>query len=77
MNKTLITLFIGIGIGILVAPAKGSETWKKLASGLDEYKDKLSDDVSNLMNERKNDLNESKSKFQSEVNDFEVSPRLS
>ncbi|HMC85055.1 MAG TPA: YtxH domain-containing protein [Chitinophagaceae bacterium] len=77
MNKTLITLFIGIGIGILVAPAKGSETWKKLVSGLDEYKDKLSDDVSNLMNERKNDLNESKSKFQSEVNDFEVSPRLS
>ena len=77
MNKTLITLFIGIGIGILVAPAKGSETWKKLVSGLDEYKDKLSDDISNLMNERKNDLNESKSKFQSEVNDFEVSPRLS
>jgi YtxH-like protein len=76
MNKTLITLFIGIGIGILVAPAKGSETWKKLVSGLDEYKDKLSDDVSNLMNERKYDLNEVKSKFQSEVNDFEVSPRL-
>ena len=46
MNKTFLTLLVGIGIGILVAPAKGSETWKKLVDGFDEYKDKLSDEGS-------------------------------
>jgi hypothetical protein len=77
MNKTLITLFIGIGIGILVAPAKGSETWKKLVAGLDENKDKLSNEASDLVDEGKNDLIKAKSKFQSEVNDFEGTPTLS
>ena len=33
MNKTFLTLLVGIGIGILIAPAKGSETWKKLVDG--------------------------------------------
>ena len=77
MNKTFLTLFIGIGIGILVAPAKGSETWKKLVDGLDEYKDKLSNETSNLLDEGKNDLIKAKSRVQSEVNDFEGTPRLS
>jgi YtxH-like protein len=77
MNKTMLTLLLGIGIGILVAPAKGSETWKKLVAGIDEYKDKLSDEASNVMNEGKNDLNKVKSRIQSEVNDFEESPRFS
>jgi hypothetical protein len=73
----MLTLLLGIGIGILVAPAKGSETWKKLVAGIDEYKDKLSDEASNVMNEGKNDLNKVKSRIQSEVNDFEESPRFS
>jgi conjugal transfer/entry exclusion protein len=76
MNKTFLTLLIGIGIGILVAPAKGSETWKKLVDGLDEYKDKLSDEAYDLMDKGKNDLNKAKSRIQSEFNDFESTPRL-
>jgi len=76
MNKTFLTLLIGIGIGILVAPAKGSETWKKLVDGLDEYKDKLSDEANDLMDKGKNDLNKAKSRIQSEVNDYESTPRL-
>jgi gas vesicle protein len=76
MNKTFLTLFIGIGIGILLAPAKGSETWKKLVAGIDEYKDKVSDEVSDLVNEGKNDLDKAKSRFQSDVNDFKGAPTL-
>jgi len=48
MNKTLITLLIGIGIGILLAPDKGSETWKKLRDCLDDYKDRIGDEAEEL-----------------------------
>jgi len=39
MNKFFLTLTAGIAIGILLAPAKGSETRKKLRDSLDELKD--------------------------------------
>ena len=48
MNKTLITLLLGIGIGILIAPDKGSETWKNRADCLNDYKDKLGDEAEEL-----------------------------
>jgi gas vesicle protein len=74
MNKTLLTLLLGIGIGVLIAPAKGSETWKKLVDGLDEYKDKVSDKASDLADQAKDNVNKVKSRFQSEVNEFGGSP---
>lgn len=70
MNKTLLTLLLGIGIGVLIAPAKGSETWKKLVDGFDEYKDKVSDKASDLADQAKDNVNKVKSKFQSEVNEY-------
>ena len=70
MNKTFLTLLVGIGIGILVAPAKGSDTWKKLVDGFDEYKDKGTD----LVNKGKDLLNKGKSKAQGVVNDLESAP---
>ncbi|MDP4213922.1 MAG: YtxH domain-containing protein [Bacteroidota bacterium] len=57
MNKTLLTLLVGIGIGILIAPAKGSETWKKLVDGLNDFKDKLEEDADDLV-DRATDLAE-------------------
>ncbi|HVU83650.1 MAG TPA: YtxH domain-containing protein [Puia sp.] len=48
MNKTLITLLVGIGIGILIAPDKGSETWRKLVDGLNDLKDKVEDEAEEL-----------------------------
>ena len=51
MKGILLTLIAGIGIGILLAPDKGSETWKKVCSWLDEYKDKLQSEASELGNQ--------------------------
>ncbi|HZK64629.1 MAG TPA: YtxH domain-containing protein [Puia sp.] len=53
MNKTLLTLLIGIGIGILIAPAKGSETWNKLVDGLNDLKDKLEDEADDVVDKAK------------------------
>jgi YtxH-like protein len=75
MNRTFLTLLLGIGIGILVAPAKGSETWKKLVDGLDEYKDKLSDKGADLVDKGKELLNKEKSKVQGLANDLEAAPK--
>ncbi len=74
MNKTFLTLLVGIGIGILVAPRKGSDTWKKLVDGFDEYKDKLSNEGNDLVEKGKDVLNREKSKAQGLVNDLETSP---
>jgi hypothetical protein len=46
MNKFFLTLAAGIAIGILIAPAKGSKTRKKLKDGLNGFKDEL-DNLSN------------------------------
>ena len=53
MNKTLLTLLIGIGIGILIAPAKGSETWNKLVDGLNDLKDKLEGEADDVVDKAK------------------------
>ncbi|HET7001300.1 MAG TPA: YtxH domain-containing protein [Puia sp.] len=75
MNKTFLTLLVGIGIGILVAPGKGSDTWKKLVDGFDEYKDKISDKGAELADKAKGVLNKEKSKVQGVVNDMETTPQ--
>ncbi|MEO6316677.1 MAG: YtxH domain-containing protein [Chitinophagaceae bacterium] len=41
MNKVLIALLAGIAVGVLVAPAKGSESREKLADGFNDLADKL------------------------------------
>lgn len=74
MNKTFLTLLVGIGIGILVAPAKGSETWKKLVDGIDEYKDKLSSEGADLVDKGKDVINKERTKVQGFVNEVETTP---
>jgi gas vesicle protein len=53
MNKTLLTLLVGIGVGILIAPAKGSETWKKMVDGLNDLKDKLEEEAEDVVGKAK------------------------
>ena len=74
MNKTFLTLLVGIGIGILVAPAKGSETWRKLVDGIDEYKDKLSSEGADLVDRGKDVINREKTKVNGFVEDMESTP---
>ena len=43
MNKILISLLTGVAVGILIAPAKGSETRQKIMDGINGLADDLSD----------------------------------
>jgi len=43
MNKILVAFFAGIAIGVLIAPAKGAETRKKLSDGINDLADGISD----------------------------------
>jgi len=53
MNKSLMLIITGVAIGILVAPRKGSETWKKITDGLDDLKDKAKDSIDDLIDSGK------------------------
>lgn len=53
MNKILLTLLVGIGIGVLVAPDKGSVTLKKLRNKLDDLTDSAEDEGDELLNKGK------------------------
>ncbi len=41
MNKTIITLLSGVAIGLLLAPAKGSETLNRVTGRLSDLKDRF------------------------------------
>ena len=43
MNKVLIALLAGIAVGMLIAPAKGSETREKILDSFNGLTDNLSD----------------------------------
>jgi gas vesicle protein len=70
MNRFLTTLLAGVAIGLLVAPAKGSETWRKLVSGLNDYKDKVSDEADNLMDSGAQAVKNGKSKLEVKAKDW-------
>jgi gas vesicle protein len=53
MNKVLLSLLVGVGIGILLAPDKGSATLKKLRGKLDDLTDKAKDTGDELLNSGK------------------------
>lgn len=46
-------LAAGAAVGLLLAPDKGSETWKKLMEGLDDIKDKAVDELNGLKGKSK------------------------
>ena len=60
MNKTLLALLVGVGIGILVAPGKGSETIRRLRDRLDDYKDLAADEADELVAKGKKAFNKGK-----------------
>lgn len=60
MNKFLITLLSGIAIGVLIAPAKGADTRRKLVKRFNDLTEDLTDEVNDLYNSGKSLLAEVK-----------------
>lgn len=48
MKKTFWLLAAGVAIGLLLAPDKGSKTWKKITGRLNDVKDKARRSVDDL-----------------------------
>ncbi len=57
MKSAFWLIMTGIAIGILIAPDKGSETWKKITDGLDDLKQKVRQSMDD-MSETSNDIAE-------------------
>ena len=53
MKKALYLILAGVAIGILVAPDKGSETWRKLKDGFDDWKDGAMDQLNDIVSQGK------------------------
>lgn len=49
MKKALYLILAGVAIGLLVAPAKGSETWQKIKDSLDDLKNDSLGHVNDLI----------------------------
>ena len=55
----LVGAAIGVGLGILFAPEKGSETRQKIKDGFDDLKDQAKAKIDFLEDETKDDLKDS------------------
>ena len=53
MKKAFWLIMAGVAIGILIAPDKGSETWKKITDKLDELKDNAKNGLDDLVDSGK------------------------
>jgi gas vesicle protein len=53
MKKALYLILAGVAIGILVAPEKGSETWRKLKDGFNDWKDGAMDQINDIVSQGK------------------------
>jgi gas vesicle protein len=53
MKKALYLILAGVAIGILVAPDKGSETWRKLKKGIDDWSDDAMDQLNDVVSKGK------------------------
>lgn len=68
MKGLLFVLLAGVAVGMLLAPDKGSETWKKLADNLDDVKKKTLDEIDNLVSKGKDLASKGKSAAKNAAN---------
>jgi gas vesicle protein len=64
MNKILASLIAGIAIGLLIAPAKGSETWKRIVDDVDDYLGNATDKAEDVYESGRKLLKNGKSKIE-------------
>lgn len=64
MNKIFASIVAGIAIGLLIAPAKGSETWKRIVDGVDDYLGNANDKAEDVYESGKKLLKNGKSKIE-------------
>lgn len=62
MKKALLLLMAGVALGILLAPEKGSTTWKKIVDGLDEFREKAMDEINSLVDSGKDFVGKEKNR---------------
>ena len=53
MKKAFYLILAGVAIGILIAPDKGSETWRKLKDGFEDWKDSAMDQFNDAVSQGK------------------------
>lgn len=63
MNKVLIGLMLGIGIGILIAPDKGTATRKKIREKLDDVLDKAGETFGDIVEQGRDAYDTGKEKI--------------
>jgi gas vesicle protein len=65
MKKALYLILAGVAIGILIAPDKGSETWRKVKEGFDDWKDDAMDQLNGIVSKGKDLAGKGKQTFES------------
>ena len=70
MKKALYLILAGVAIGILVAPAKGSETLRKIKDGFDEWKDGAMDQFNDFVSRGKDVVDEAGTEARKTVNEW-------
>lgn len=68
MNKIVLAALAGIGIGLLIAPDKGSATRKKLTGKFNDLKDQAKDGIDDLADSAKDVINSARKKAKSAFN---------
>jgi gas vesicle protein len=58
MKKAFYLILAGVAIGILVAPDKGSETWRKIKDGFDDWKEGAMNHINDMASQAKELLGE-------------------
>jgi gas vesicle protein len=70
MRKAFYLILAGVAIGLLIAPAKGSETWQKIRDSFDDLKNDSVDHVNDIIADGKERVSRVKNDANKLAGDF-------